>query len=755
MNRLLHRFAVGVFLVGVIIYSFLGLIPPEPSPESEQMGVFSVQKVYTHLQKIASEPHPTGSEGNDRVREYILSASKELGYHPVVQTANVIISAENRNLITSATIHNILIRVSGSSPSKALLVTAHYDSEAGSYGANDDGVAVASMLETLRVLKEKGKLKNDVIFLFTDGEELDLLGARAFWQEHAWAKDVGMVLNYEARGSSGPSLMFETGENNGWMIEQFSDAASHPVTNSSMSEFYQLMTNNTDFTIAKQFGITGLNFAYGDGRYTYHTPLDNVEHVDLRTALHQGKNIYNSVMHYGNTDLVDIHQEDKVFYNIAGKLVHYPKSWVIPLSCLISFFIVYGMVWRVMKKRLQILRLGLAMITVAAALSFIYAAILGVWKLVGLFAVDVMLRYQINLISIALTVLTLILFIFSYRISTRWVNADHLYSAILVYNVVLLWVTSVYLPGASYLLVWPFIIHYLLYFWTMNSTKPIDFYILPNGLSSGLCLLFFVPTLYLLIVFMPINYLPYSFAGVGLVAFWVFSSFSFLNQRNSKYVQAGLSILCLIGFMLFYYNVKSNAEIPHQNNLFFVQHSNQEKSFWVSKTEPDEWTVNAMPNPEKRDLNEMIIFNGSKQAVWVNQASNQSLPSPAVTVLKNEKRSDSREIELHIQSGRKAQEYLMLEVIDAQVLMAEVEGKHPDYSGATEEKWNWRMRHYNVPEEGLHVKLVIKGTERVSLRVMDGTFGLPEGMPDRTKNMMGRYEYDQMSLVLKNFLLDE
>lgn len=49
--------------------------------------------------------------------------------------------------------------------------------------------------------------KNDIVILISDAEELGLLGAGAFVEHHPWAKDIGLVLNFEARGSGGPSYM--------------------------------------------------------------------------------------------------------------------------------------------------------------------------------------------------------------------------------------------------------------------------------------------------------------------------------------------------------------------------------------------------------------------------------------------------------------------------------------------------------------------------------------------------------------------
>src|SRR5690606_41665902 len=56
----------------------------------------------------------------------------------------------------------------------------------------------------------------------SDAEELGLLGAQLFVNKHPWAKDVGLVLNFEARGSGGPSYMLlETNNGNKKLVETF------------------------------------------------------------------------------------------------------------------------------------------------------------------------------------------------------------------------------------------------------------------------------------------------------------------------------------------------------------------------------------------------------------------------------------------------------------------------------------------------------------------------------------------------------
>ena len=89
-----------------------------------------------------------------------------------------------------------------------------------SFGANDDGSAVATLLEAARVLLAGPPLRNNVLLLFTDGEEPGQFryGARYFVDSYDNVEDIRVVLNFEALGKSGPSIMFETAPGNDWLI---------------------------------------------------------------------------------------------------------------------------------------------------------------------------------------------------------------------------------------------------------------------------------------------------------------------------------------------------------------------------------------------------------------------------------------------------------------------------------------------------------------------------------------------------------
>ena len=101
----------------------------------------------------------------------------------------------------------------------ALALMAHHDSVPGSPGAADDITGVADALEITRAIKARGRPERDVMLVFTDGEEADLIGATAFFADDQAAKHVGFVINLEARGGGGRATMFETGPGNGAAID--------------------------------------------------------------------------------------------------------------------------------------------------------------------------------------------------------------------------------------------------------------------------------------------------------------------------------------------------------------------------------------------------------------------------------------------------------------------------------------------------------------------------------------------------------
>ncbi len=331
-----HPAQAVLLIIGVFALVVIGLfhtLPPKPTTLSSPLTTFSSARAMPHVWQIGSKPHPTGSRENAEVRQYLIDQLKALGFTPEIQSADVV----NPKTKQAVQVHNVLVKISGTRSSKAVLLSAHYDSVATGSGAADDGASVAAILETLRALKTQPALQNDLICLFTDSEESGLLGAKAFVEQHPWTKEVGLALNFEYRGNSGAFMMFETSDGNGKLIEGLAESVAFVMSNSLMYEVYKRLPNDTDFSVFKSAGILGMNFAAIENHAAYHTQLDRPEFLNQATLQHEGDIMLALVKHFGNQPLANLKVENRVYFDFPGLgLVHYPMRWTIALCVLLA-----------------------------------------------------------------------------------------------------------------------------------------------------------------------------------------------------------------------------------------------------------------------------------------------------------------------------------------------------------------------------------------------------------------------------------
>jgi len=320
-------------LAAALAATWLGLQPPEARLASAPRGAFSAERALGALRPIldaAGEgtPHPVGSDANRRVREQILTQLRALGLDPEVQAA----FACGRYRFC-AHLSNVLVRVAGRAAGKAVLLTAHYDSVPAGPGAADDGAGVAIALEVARALVAE-PAASDVLLLLDDGEETGLAGAEAFLR-HPRAAQVGAAVNLEARGTGGPSLLFETTGGGGLIAGRFARGAPSPVANSLFPAVYRLLPNDTDLTVLAGLGVPGANLAFLGGGIRYHTPRDDLAHLDPRSVQQQGENALGLVRALAEPGLARDRSAEVVFFDVLGlAVVRFPEAWALPLSLL-------------------------------------------------------------------------------------------------------------------------------------------------------------------------------------------------------------------------------------------------------------------------------------------------------------------------------------------------------------------------------------------------------------------------------------
>jgi hypothetical protein len=387
-----HRLILACWTLGNLTAAIVVAIgsqgPPAERTVDAPAADFSSRRAFQHVQMIASQPRPAGSPEIGQVRQYLERTIDSMGLMRTTQTARM-----SRSDGVDVEIANVAARIRGSGPTgkKAVLLLAHYDSVPNAPGACDDGSGTATLLETVRALKAGPLPKRDIIALFTDGEEIGLIGAKMFVGQarggfgdgHPWMPNVGLVLNIEAAGNSGPCWLFETSERNGWLIREYARADPVPIGNSLSAVLYKLTRSTTDMSSFLAADVPGLNFLFFEGKECYHTPLDNLSNLDGRSLQHQGLHALTLSRHFANLDQDDPREPDVVYFNPVGRwLVFYPGSWVKPLAigAAMLYVGVLFLEWRSRRVKVGGLAVGFVAFPIALALGTLAAQ--GVWLLV-------------------------------------------------------------------------------------------------------------------------------------------------------------------------------------------------------------------------------------------------------------------------------------------------------------------------------------------------------------------------------------
>lgn len=716
-----------------------------PAAVSANAGTneFSSGRAMRDLQTITKQPHPPGSNEHATVREHIVGELRSLGLQPEVQTATVV-DRQRDPVLLAATVRNVVAKLPGTGNSKAVLVAGHYDTTPQSFGASDDGAAVVSMLESVRALKAGPPLKNDVIFLFTDAEEEGLLGANGFMAEHPLAREVGLVLNFEARGNGGPSIMFETSNNNGWLIPEFAKASPHPVANSLSYEIYKRLPNATDFTVFRNRGLDGLNFAYIDGLSSYHTRLDNIQRIDEDSLQHHGSYLLALTRHFGNLDLRQIRSANAVYFDVLGSaLIHYPYSWILPISILVLILCVALVVVGLRANYLTIRGMAFGFLAFALTTAIIAALEKLLWAGIFKLRYESEVRplgetYHSNLYLIGFIALAVAVTAAVYNLFRRKTSPENLAAGGLAWWAILMLLASFYLPGASYLFTWPLMFSAIglavgLVLKRRNH-EAIGTAILLVSAVPGLALL--IPLTYQIFVGLTLN-------SIAVVAVLVLLQLGLLiphldvMARANKWSLPVLAGLITIGFIGAGLVITSfDQKHPKPNNIFYALNADTGKAVWASvDRRPDEWTSQLLStNPENKPLSEFFSPNMSTARVRQNSAPVAQITAPQIVVLNDQNNGDVRQLRLRITSTRMAPVLSLYVDSKAEFLSLTVNGQRLDQSNTVmlrNNKQAWNMRYVAPPPEGVEVALEFKAQEPLKIRVVDQSYSLPE-IPNQT-----------------------
>ncbi|HEX9508962.1 MAG TPA: M28 family peptidase [Puia sp.] len=727
---MLHKSGLILFLA-LILITFLSIrLATTPSSEKTTTTdtTFSVNRAYSHLQEIARAPHSIGTPENVRVRTYIETTCRELGMPVEIQHTTAMVTRGRSAL--AGNVYNIIARIKGQDNSKVVLVVAHYDSQPNAVGAGDDGAGVAAMLETARVLKFSKPLKNDVVFLFTDGEEDGLLGAHGFVQNSPILKEVGVVLNFEGRGNSGIIHMFETNPGNGWVISMYSRSAAHPYANSLNYEVYRNLPNSTDYTVFKAAGIAGLNNAFIEGAVNYHSMTDRPENLDRNTFQEDGDNMVSLVKYLGDSHIRETKRADATYFNVLGDwLVRYPASWnlfflILANGLLIAYVItgiraekigVRGFIW-------GILIFPVTLVILYGLNHFLLRVVWAAYPLYDHFYGHN--SYNIYYYFFAMAALGVTIFSLIYQWILRKFNLSSLLGSILLVEIIATDLLYVVAPTAIYFLCFPLISllvgHLLLYKKKLDDSE--------RPWSTGvLNIVFLVPAILLL---SPVIYLTFTAFGLsdqssavlillGLFLGLLLPLFSGVFKTHRWLIPGGAFACFLISLVVAHIKSGYTEKHPLQTNLRYLVDADKGKAYWTSDFE-------AMDNWNRSFFTKKGVANVPKwfDPALINDAPLLDIPAPVLSLQKDTLENGQRKVWFHCQARAGVLAVQMIFSDSSPVHRIVVDGK--EALATTSRTEGYRVFSYKgLGKEGFDFMLEIPPASPLDLTLVDRSLGLP------------------------------
>jgi hypothetical protein len=717
--------------------------PPAARDAGAPAGEFSAARAFQHVRMIATEPHVAGSAANDRVREHLLGTLRGLGLDPAVQDT---VSVQGAALSSSsggiglARVRNVVAEIPGTASTGRIFLVAHYDSVQSGPGANDDGAGTSAILETARALTTGPRLRNDVVLVLTDAEEACLCGAKAFVDQHPLARAGGVVLNLEARGSSGPAITFETSQDDAELIDVYA-RAPRPVGTSFAVEVYRLLPNDTDFTAFREAGFRGLNTAYIDGSAIYHAPTDVPSAMDQDSLQHHGDNTLALTRAFGDHDLGTLEaRSDATYFPVPGGLAHYPGwlVWPIALAALAAVLVLGGLARRrgvVSRGRLAAGFLaGVVPLVVAPALAQAF------WLLMrqmrppyAELAIDPYRPMGYRMAVLAFTAFVVVAW---YAALRRRISPAALAIGGLGWAALLGLVLAWFAPGGSYLTALPAL---------AGALAGIVAILLRGGWGAVLAVtaggavavLVLLPTVLMFFPAMGMNlassgaFLP---ALLGLVLLPVIDLLHpeaggqrGMAARRAR-VRGGLPALvaAVAAVALAVAGLRMDpfdAAHPSPTQLMYALDTDSNSARWLSsETTPQPWTAQYVGTEPGPVVDTLPAFG--REDLLSGPATAAALLPPRLTVVADTRSATGRTLRLRLTPQRQVRLVTLHLAADAGVTAAVVGGHRVPVESVAGGPWGFGFVFHAPPAAGVEVQVTVRTPGPVQLRAMDASDGL-------------------------------
>lgn len=499
---------------------------------------FSVDQSVKYWEYLTQEPRGIGSVGHERSKYYLISRLQERG---LVVELQAIDGLEGRK------IENIIARIPGTNPTGTILLTTPYDS---SEGKVSGGATVAALLETIRVITTTQPLKNHIVVLFSDGNDLNFAGTKAFSEYHRFIDDIDIVINFETKNGTSTSLLLESNARNEQLMAHLLEMTSPLMTHSFLGDIHKILPKETELSVYEEHGMGGLTFSFLEENL--------LESASITSLSYQGNHMLEIVRHFGNGEIGNPTEEQVVYFNLFGKkIITYNEKFVTPLMEFAIFLFIGTIIHGLKKKQFTFKGIMVGMILFICILPLAYFTGEAVKKFVTLVMRGELLQINLSnllLLSIGLIILSTMIWIYSFFLKS-YKGIDLTLGSFIGWLVLVI-ISSTYFKGSSYIFLWPFLIGIIGLNGLILLKKKSN--IQQQALSIAivfLTLVFTLPIFYLLYMLITLE-----FAGVLAICFSLIIVYMIpaLSHIDKKYMPVLSMIFLFFGIGSFIIHLTMN-----------------------------------------------------------------------------------------------------------------------------------------------------------------------------------------------------
>lgn len=597
-----------IFLV-IILLSFSQLIP-----ESDKNLNVELKQIYdsslNHLNKIAEKPHNYGSLEKENVKNYIISTIEKYGYKAILQKGPLIKNEKLSDFsykTVFAIVENIYVEIPGKTQDKIAIVT-HYDSVPFGPGAADNSTAVASNLANFeKVCKDiqKGIIPlNSIIFIFTDAEEMGLLGAEYFTKNYEEIYKISLVLNLDARGNKGKNILFQSNDKNGKIIKQYSKFDKKIIGFSFANDIYKRMPNSTDFTPFLNKKIDGLNFAFLQNSIVYHSFLDNIKDLSKNSLVETNLKIYNFINAFSNfnfsnnNDYKQISNDEKnndkienktknenyfnkdknpyIYFSLFGSLLIFSKTFyfilLLALFIIILFFIIFSIIKNIFSLKEFFISLSQNLIFFILFGLLLFLAKIITYLLFPITNVFYITPYNEHLYFIFIYAIALFIIQLIASRYSKFINFYSFYIASSFFSFILSMIVIKFVPGISLIFIlqsftFMLIFIIILLFKFYNSKLEENLYYLFHFIPSILAFSVGLPFSYLTYISLGLKNIAFTFIGVFPIVPIFMGAYNKVKEYDKKIVTIFLFLVLITFTILIINNYNYNQDRPMLSSM--------------------------------------------------------------------------------------------------------------------------------------------------------------------------------------------